>query len=193
MPALIRFPGVIEPGSVSNEIVAHLDWLPTVLAMAGDPDIKEKLLKGHKVGKKTYTIHLDGYNLLPYLSGQEKESPRKEYFYFSDDGDLTALRFDNWKAVFAQQRSPGTLDVWSEPFVHTRIPWLYNLRTDPYERATITSNTYWDWYFDHVYLLIPMQGYVAKFLDTFKKYPPRQKAASFTIDQVMAKLTEPAS
>ncbi|HEY7099203.1 MAG TPA: arylsulfatase [Terriglobales bacterium] len=190
VPAMVRWPGHIKAGSVSNEIVSHLDWLPTFAAAAGDPNIKEELLKGYKAGSKTFKVHLDGYNLLPYLTGQDEHSPRKEFFYFSDDGDLVALRYDNWKAVFAQQRAAGTMLVWSEPFVHTRLPWLYNLRTDPYERATITSNTYWDWYFDHVYLLVPMQAYVAQFLTTFKEYPPRQKAASFTIDQVMQSLSE---
>jgi len=193
VPCLVRWPGKIKPGTISNEIVSHLDWLPTILAMAGEADIKDKLLKGHKVGSSRYKIHLDGYNQLPYLTRKEKESPRKEFFYFSDDGDLVALRFDNWKAVFAQQRAPGTGLVWSEPFVHTRLPWLFNLRTDPYERSTITSNTYWDWYFDHAYLLVPMQSYVGKFLATFNEYPPRQKAASFTIDQVMEQLIAPAA
>jgi arylsulfatase A-like enzyme len=193
VPCMVRWPGKIAAGSVSNEIVSHLDWLPTLLAMAGEDDIKEKLLGGVKVGKKKFKVHLDGYNLLPYLTGQERKSPRKEYFYFSDDGDLVAFRFDNWKAVFAQQRAPGTMLVWGEPFVHTRLPWLYNLRTDPYERATITSNVYWDWYFDHVYLLVPMQGFVGQFLESFKDYPPRQKAASFTIDQVLETLSQPAA
>src|SRR5215467_6302077 len=192
VPAMVRWPGKIKAGSISNEVVSHLDWLPTFLAMAGEPDIKGKVLKGHRAGSKTFKVHLDGYNLLPYLTGAEDKSPRKEFFYFSDDGDLVALRYDNWKAVFAQQRSPGTLALWGEQFVHTRIPWLFNLRTDPYERSTITSNTYWDWYFDHVYLLVPMQGFVGQFLETFKEYPPRQKAASFTIDQAMEHLTSAA-
>ena len=189
VPAMVRWPGKIEAGSVSNQIVSHLDWLPTLLAAAGDPDIKEKLLSGHQAGDKTFKVHLDGYNILPYLTGQEAKSPRTEFFYFSDDGDLTGLRYDNWKAVFAQQRAPGTMLVWGEPYVHTRLPWLFNLRTDPYERATTTSNTYWDWYLERVFLLMPMQSYVAKFLTTFKDYPPRQEAASFTIDQVMKQLT----
>ncbi len=193
VPAMVRWPGHIKPGTVSNEIVAHLDWLPTFLAAAGMPDVTERLLKGYQVGKMTYKVHLDGYNLVPYLTGQVAASPRKEFFYFSDDGDLVGLRYDNWKIVFAQQRADGTMLVWSEQFTHTRIPWLYNLRMDPYERATITSNTYWDWYFDHVYLLIPAQTYVGQFLASFKEYPPRQKAASFTIDQVMESLTPPAS
>jgi arylsulfatase len=192
VPALVRWPGKIKAGSVTNEIVSHLDWLPTLVAIAGEPDVKGKLLKGHKAGSKTFKVHLDGYNLLPFLTGKEEKSPRKEFFYFSDDGDLVAMRYDNWKAVFAQQRAQGTMLVWSEPFVHTRVPWLFNLRTDPYERSTITSNTYWDWYFDHVYLLVPMQSLVGQFLETFKAYPPRQKAASFTIDQVMEQMTSAA-
>jgi arylsulfatase len=155
------------------------------------PDVKEKLLKGYKAGDMTYKVHLDGYNFLPYLTGKEPKSPREEFFYFSDDGDLTGLRYDNWKVVFAQQRTPGTMALWGEPFVKTRIPWLFNLRTDPYERASITSNTYWDWYIDHAFLLLATQGYVGKFLDTFKEFPPRQKAASFTIDQVMEMLQTP--
>jgi arylsulfatase len=187
---MVRWPGRIKPGTVSNEIISHLDWMPTILAMAGDADVKEKLLKGYQVGKKKFKVHLDGYNQLPYLTGQQPNSARKEFFYFSDDGDLVALRFDNWKAVFAQQRAEGTMLVWSEPFVRTRLPWLFNLRTDPYEFASVTSNSYWDWYFDHVYLLVPMQTYVAQFLETFKEYPPRQKAASFTVDQVMEALTK---
>jgi arylsulfatase len=193
VPCMVRWPGKITAGSISNEIVSHMDWLPTFLAMAGEPDIKEKLMKGHKVGEKTFKVHLDGYNLVPYLTGAAQESPRKEFFYFSDDGDLVGLRYDNWKAVFAQQRAPGTMLVWGEQFVRTRIPWIFNLRTDPYERSTITSNTYWDWYFDHVYLLVPMQGFVGQFLATFKEFPPRQKAASFTIDQVMNQLQQPMS
>jgi arylsulfatase len=193
VPAMVRWPGKIKPGTISNDIVAHMDWMPTLLAVAGVPDVKEKLLTGYKAGGTTYKVHLDGYNLLPYLTGQETKSPRQEFFYFSDDGDLTGLRYDNWKVVFAQQREPGTLALWGEPFVHTRIPWLYNLRADPYERATVTSNTYWDWYLDHVYLLLPAQGYVGQFLATFKEFPPRQKAASFTIDQVMQSLQQNAA
>ena len=193
VPAMVRWPGHIKPGTVSNDIISHLDWAPTLLAAAGVPDVKDKLLKGYKAGNKSFKVHLDGYNVLPYLTGQEPKSPREEFFYFSDDGDLTGLRYDNWKVVFAQQRSPGTLALWGEPFVKTRIPWLYNLRTDPYEKATVTSNTYWDWYIDHVFLLTPAQRYVGQFLATFKEYPPRQKAASFTIDQVMEQLQAPAS
>ena len=191
VPAMVRWPGKIKSGTVSNGIMSHMDWMPTLLAAAGAPDIKEKLKKGHQADAKTFKVHLDGYNFLPYLTGQEKKGPRQEFFYFSDDGDLTGLRYDNWKVVFAQQRALGTMLVWSEPYVHTRLPWLFNLRTDPYERASITSNTYWDWYLDHAFLLVPAQAYVGKFLETFKEFPPRQKAASFTIDQVMEKLNPP--
>ena len=188
VPQVIRWPGRIPAGTVSNEIVSHLDWLPTFLAAAGEPEVKEKLLKGHKAGGKTFKVHLDGYNLLPYLTGEAEKGPRNEFFYFSDDGDLVAFRYDNWKIVFMQQREPGTLALWGEPFVATRIPWLYNLRTDPYERAETTSNTYWDWYIDRIFLLVPAQAIVGEFLQTFVEYPPRMEAASFTIDEVQEKL-----
>jgi arylsulfatase A-like enzyme len=194
VPAFVRWPGLIEPGSVSNDIVSHLDWMPTLLAAAGVPDVKEQLLEGYKAGrdgKTKYKVHLDGYNMLPRIRGEVDEHPRKEFFYFSDDGDLTGLRYDNWKVVFAQQRKEGTMAIWSEPYTFTRMPWLFNLRTDPYERATVTSNTYWDWYLDRVFLLVPAQTFVAEFLQTFQEYPPRQEAASFTINKVMEQLTPP--
>jgi arylsulfatase A-like enzyme len=193
VPYMVRWPGKIKPASVSNEIVGHHDWMPTFLAAAGMPDIKERLLAGYTVGDRTYKVHLDGFNLVPYLTGQATKSPRPGFFYFSDDGDLLALRYDNWKMVFAQQRSPGTLALWGEPFVETRIPWIYNLRTDPFERATITSNTYWDWWLDHDYLILPAQTMVGEFLATFKEYPPRQKAPSFTINQIMQQMTDSVS
>ncbi len=188
VPLLVRWPGKIKPGSVSNEIVSHMDWLPTFLAAAGEPDIRKKLLKGHKAGKKTFKVHLDGYNLLPYLTGKEKKSPRTEYFYFSDDGDLLAMRYDNWKLVFLEQRCRGTMAVWAEPFTQLRIPKIYNLRTDPFEFADTTSNTYWDWIFDHAFVLVPAQHEVQKFMETFADFPPRQKAASFTVGQAREKL-----
>lgn len=190
VPAMVRWPGKIKAGSVSNEIMSHLDWMPTFLAAAGVPDIKEKLLKGYPAGKKTFKVHLDGYNFLPYLTGQEKKGPRKEFFYFSDDGDLTGLRYDNWKFVFAEQRATGTLQIWAEPYTHLRVPKIFNLRMDPYERADLTSNTYYDYLLDHVFLLVPAQENVAKFLATFKEFPPRQKAASFTVDQVLETLNQ---
>jgi arylsulfatase A-like enzyme len=192
VPELIRWPGKIPAGVVSNEIIAHLDWLPTLLAAAGEPEIVEKLKQGHQAGKKSFKVHLDGYNLLPYLTGEEAKSPRPGFFYFNDDGDLVALRYDNWKFVFLEQTAPGTLRIWAEPFVPLRVPKLFNLRTDPFERADITSNTYYDWLMDRVFLLVPAQAIVAEFLGTFQAFPPRQKAASFTIDQVMDKLTQGA-
>jgi arylsulfatase len=153
-------------------------------------EIKEKLKKGHKAGDKTFKVHLDGYNLLPYLLGKEKKSPRFEFFYFSDDGDLVAVRYDNWKLVFMEQRAIGTLQIWAEPFVHLRIPKIFNLRTDPYERADQTSNTYYDWFLDHAFLLVAAQSIVGDFLATFNEFPPRQKSASFTLDRVMEKLLQ---
>ena len=193
VPCMVRWPGKIKPGSVSNQMVAHHDWLPTLLAMAGDPDVTAKLLKGYKVGDTTYKVYLDGYNLLPYLTGQAEKSPRESFLYCNDDQQLTALRYDNWKVVFMEQRVQGTLRIWAEPFVTLRVPKIFNLRTDPYERADVTSNTYYDWLMDHVYLLVPAQDYVGKFLMTFKDYPQRQKAASFNLDEVLQKLKEPTA
>lgn len=190
VPAMVRWPGKIEPGSVSNEIMHHMDWMPTFVAAAGDDQIKEKLLKGHTAGDKTFKVHLDGYNFLPYLTGEEEKGRRHEIFYFTDDGDLAALRYNQWKAVFMEQRATGTMQIWSEPFVTLRLPKLFNLRMDPYENADITSNTYYDWLLDHAYMFVPAQAYVGKFLETFAEYPPRQKAASFSLDQVMEKLQE---
>jgi len=192
VPAMVRWPGKIAAGSVTNQVVHHMDWLPTFLAAAGVPDIKEQLLKGGvKAIGRTYKVHLDGYNILPLLTGQVKESPRKEIFYFSDDGDLTALRYQDWKLIFMEQKAVGTFRVWMEPFVPLRVPLIFNLRRDPYERATITSNTYFDWLLDRAYLLVPAQAYVAQFLATFKEFPPRQKAASFSLDQAMEKMKAP--
>ncbi len=188
VPLLLRWPGKIEAGSVSNEIVAHLDWLPTFLAAAGEPDIKEKLLNGHTAGNKTFKVHLDGFNLMPYLTGKVDQSEREGFFYFSDDGDLTGIRFKNWKVVFMEQRATGTLRIWAEPFTALRVPKIFNLRTDPFERADITSNTYYDWLLDRAYMVGAAQILANRFLVTFEEFPPRQKAASFSIDQAVAKL-----
>jgi arylsulfatase len=193
VPLLIRWPGMIKAGVVSNEIVQHHDWLPTFLAMAGEPDVMEKLKKGYKAASKTFKVHIDGYNLLAYLKGDEKHSPRPGFIYFDDDGDLVALRFDNWKVVFMEQRAPGTLRVWAEPFTPLRVPKLFNLRTDPFERADTTSNTYYDWFIDHDYIALASQTIVSQFLETFKEFPPRQKSASFTIDQALDKMTAAAA
>jgi arylsulfatase len=193
VPCMVRWPARIPAGVVSNEIVQHHDWLPTFLAAAGEPAIVDKLKQGHQVGEKTYKNHIDGYDLLPYLTGQTDKSPRKGFIYFSDDGDMVALRFDNWKLVFMEQRATGTMQVWSEPFVPLRLPKLFNLRTDPFERADITSNTYYQWLFENAYIVLAGTTLAAEFLQTFREFPPRQKAASFTIDQAMEKMTEFAS
>ena len=192
VPLLVRWPGRIEAGVVSNEIVQHHDWLPTFLSMAGDPDVMEKLQDGHEANGTLFKVHIDGYDLLPYLTGEAETSPRVGFIYFDDDGDLVALRYHNWKMVFMEQRAPGTLRVWAEPFVPLRIPKLYNLRTDPYERADITSNTYYDWFLDHAYLVLAAQSIVVQFLETFRKFPPRQKPASFTIDQALERMQDAA-
>jgi len=189
VPLLVRWPKKVPAGLVSNEIVQHHDWLPTFLAIAGEPDIVEKCKKGHKAGDKSFKVHIDGYNLLPFLTTEGVKSPRKGFIYFDDDGNLVALRAGNWKAVFLEQRCTGTLQVWAEPFTVLRIPKFYNLRTDPFERADTTSNVYWDWYLSKAYNLLAAQAIVGEFMKTFKEYPPRQKAASFTIDQASDKLT----
>ncbi|MBO9396417.1 arylsulfatase [Shimia sp. R9_2] len=192
VPSMVRWPGKIEAGSVSNEIVHHMDWFPTLLAAAGRPDIKEELKAGgvQAIGRE-YKVHLDGYNILPMLTGETTESPRNEIFYFSDDGDLTALRYQDWKFIFMEQKEYKTLRAWIEPFTVLRLPLIMNLRRDPYERAYQTSNTYYDWLLDRAYFLVPAQQYVAQFLATFQEFPPRQKAASFSLDQVMEKMSSP--
>jgi arylsulfatase A-like enzyme len=191
IPAILRWPGRIKAGQVSNEIVAHHDMLPTMLAAAGDTQVAEKLRTGYKVGDMTYKVHLDGFNLVPYLTGQADKCPRTSFIYVNDDQQVVALRYDNWKIVFMEQRAPGQMLIWANPFTGLRVPKIFNLRTDPYERADITSNTYYDWLFDHVYLLVPAQDFVGQFLASFRDYPQRQKAATFNLDEVMAKLKEP--
>ena len=181
VPQFVRWPGKIKAGSISNEIISHLDWAPTLLAVAGNTEVKKKLLTGYEANGKTYKNHLDGYNFLPYLTGQEKKGPRKEFFYFSDDGDMMALRYNNWKVHFMVQDQPGLLEIWQRKFRGLRMPYMFNLRTDPYEFATITSNTYWDWVIDHAWILYPMGDVIGPFLKTFDEYPPSQKPGSFTV------------
>ena len=193
VPLLVRWPGKIKAGSISNEIVQHHDWLPTFLAMAGAPEVVEKLKKGYRAIGRTYRNHIDGYNLLPYLTGHEKKSPRNFFFYFSDDGDVLAVRMDNWKIVFMEQRTAGTLDVWRDPFVRMRAPVIFNLRTDPFEFAHTTSNTYNQWMFEHAYMIYAVQAVAGKFAETFKDFPSVQKPNTFTIDDAMRKMSEAAS
>jgi len=190
IPMLARWPGQIEAGSVANGIVQHHDWLPTFLEMAGALDVVDKLKKGYEANSRTYKNHIDGLSLLSYITGKAKESPRNFFFYFSDDGDVLALRFDNWKIVFMEQRCHGTMQVWSEPFTHLRVPKLFNLRTDPYEFADVTSNSYYEWFLYHAYFILIAQAAAAKFVETFKEFPPAQRPGSFTIDDAMAKMTE---
>ncbi|GAB3766433.1 arylsulfatase [Ramlibacter monticola] len=191
IPLLVRWPGRIAPGSVANGIVQHHDWLPTFLALAGEPDIVEKVKGGYPAIGRTYKNHIDGFNLLPYLTGEAKESPRKLFFYFSDDGDMLALRYENWKMVFMEQRTQGTMAVWVDPFVRLRGVKLYNLRTDPYEYADITSNSYWDWVIQRAYIVYGAQAVAAKFASTFKDFPPVQTPNTFTIDDALKMMAEP--
>ena len=190
VPLLVRWPGKIKAGSVSNGIVQHHDWLPTFLAMAGDTEVVEKLKKGYRAIGRTYKNHIDGFNLLPYLTGEVTESPRNIYFYFSDDGDVLGIRFDNWKIVFMEQRCKGTMQVWAEPFIRLRLPKIFNLRTDPYEFADITSNSYWDWIIHNAYFIYLAQYSAGKFAETFKEFPAIQKPNSFTVDDAMGKMSE---
>ncbi|MGH6917696.1 MAG: arylsulfatase, partial [Geminicoccaceae bacterium] len=193
VPAMVRWPGRIEAGAVSNEIVSGLDWFPTLLAAAGDDGVAERLLTGWQIGERTYKVHLDGFNQLPYLTGELDKSAREGFFYFNDDGQLVSVRYQNWKQIFCEQRVEGTLQVWAEPFVCQRLPKLINLRMDPYERAPITSNTYFDWQLRHAFLGVPTQALVARFIATFQEFPPRQRPSSFSIDDIMEQLQKPQS
>jgi arylsulfatase A-like enzyme len=188
VPAMVRWPGRIPAGQTLNGIVSHNDWFVTLLAAVGDTDIADRLKAGAELNGATYKVYLDGHNQLPYLTGAVDKSPRQFFFYVSDDGDLTALRYDNWKVVFLEQRAPGTLQVWAEPYTELRVPMIFNLKTDPYERASITSNTYYDWLIDHAWVLVPAQMFVAKMLQTLVEFPPSQEPASFSLARVMEKL-----
>ena len=192
IPAFLRWPAQVKPGTVLNGIVTLQDMLPTFLAAAGEPDIKEKLLEGHTAGDKTFTVHLDGFNMLPYLAGEVQDSPRNSFFYFSDDGDLLAIRMNDWKLVLMEQRAKQLM-AWLEPFVPLRAPKMFHLRRDPFERADENSNTYWDWMISHIYKIYEMQGLVAQQIQDFVKYPPRQKPASFNLEAVMRQLEEAQS
>ena len=192
IPLVVRWPGKIKAGSVSNGIVQHHDWFPTFMNIAGATDAVEQLKKGYKAIGRTYKNHIDGFDLVPYLTGQAKEGPRKLFVYISDDGDVLGIRYDNWKVVFMEQRLRGTLAVWGEPFVKLRLPKIYNLRTDPYEYADITSNSYYDWYINHAYILYGAFAISDKFAATFKEFPPIQKPNTFTIDDALAMMSDAA-
>jgi arylsulfatase len=196
VPCALRWPGVVEPGTIRNEVGSHQDWLPTLLSAAGEADITQQLLDGHQVGDRTYKVHIDGYNLMPALAADGEAWPRREFFYWTDDADLAALRYDSWKIHFIEQRAEG-LDVWQDEFVKLRFPKLMNVRSDPFEDAEEHSELYGEWRMRHAYALVPAQAFVGRYLQTFREFPPRQSPASFSIDQVMenlmqanAKLTE---
>jgi arylsulfatase A-like enzyme len=196
VPAMVRWPGHIKAGEVSNELFSGLDWFPTLLAAAGDTTIKDRLLKGANVGGRTFKVHLDGYNQLPYLLGQQPRGNRDEFYYFDDDGELVAMRWDPlqpgataktaWKFVFCEQRQPGQLDVWANPFTCLRLPKMFNLRMDPYEHAQVSGIGYDQWRTDNAYLTAAGVMRAAAFLETFIEYPPSQPAASFSVDQIAA-------
>jgi arylsulfatase len=192
VPAFVRWPGKFKAGTVLNGIFTHQDWLPTFLAAAGEPAIIDKLLNGHKAGEKIFKVHIDGFNMLPYLAGDVMESPRQSYFYISDDGEILAIRHGDWKAVLMEQRAKQLM-CWLEPFVALRAPKIFNLRRDPFERADENSNTYWDWMISHAYLIYGMQALVATQIEAFKQFPPRQKPASFNLDAVLTNLQEVSS
>jgi arylsulfatase len=183
VPCAIRWPGVIKPGTMSNEVFSHVDMLPTLLAAAGEPDIVEKCKKGHKAGNKTYKVHIDGYNALPFLKGEAKENPRKGLLYWSDDGDLIALRVGPWKVHFMIQEGVG-VEAWRIPFVPMRLPKLFNLRSDPFERGD-ESMFYQKWGADRMFTLVPAKAIVGEFMKSFKEFPPRQKPSSFGVEKAM--------
>ncbi len=190
VPTIIRWPGVIKPGTIINDIGAHEDMLPTLLAAAGDPNVGANLLTGRKVGGTTYKVHLDGYNLMPALKG-EATWPRQEFIYFTDDGQVAALRYGNWKVTFLKQEAEG-LRVWQQPFTPLRAPLITNLRMDPFERADDEyAMGYQRWYMDRMFLIAPAGAYVGRWLQSFREFPPRQKPGSFNLDRVMEELSKP--
>jgi arylsulfatase A-like enzyme len=189
VPAVIRWPGVIKPGTVINDIAAHEDMLPTLLAAVGDGRVKEELLKGKKIGNTTFKVHLDGYDLLPALKG-EGAWPRHEFIYWTDDGSVAALRYDQWKITFLKQNAHG-LHVWQQPFEELRAPMLGNLRIDPFERAEYEGMDYNRWFIEHMFAFAPAGAYVAQWLQSFREFPPRQKPGSFNLDRVMQEVSKP--
>jgi arylsulfatase len=185
VPCVVRWPGHIKPGEISDQMMSHLDWMPTLASIAGEPDLVKKLLTGYKANGINYKVHLDGYDQSAFLEGKNPKSARDKFFYSDDDGMLVAMRKGDYKSVFAEQRSPGTLELWAEPFTKLRLQKMYNLYQDPYERADITSNTYWDWILNHVYYGYEYIAEVAEFAETFKDYPPRAIPPSFSPATIM--------
>ncbi|WP_240911010.1 arylsulfatase [Paludisphaera soli] len=192
VPTFVRWPGRIPAGTTLNGIVSHEDWLPTFAAAAGATDVKEKLLQGAEFNGRTYRNHLDGYNQLGYLTGAAQASPREEFWYVNDDGQIVAARYRDWKVVFLENRGEG-FGVWREPFTELRVPLLFNLRRDPFEKAQHSSNTYNDWFLDRPFIVVPVQALAAKFLQTMKDYPPSQSAGSFNLSKIEKQLRNGAS
>ena len=188
VPGVLRWPGVVKPGTEINAIVSHEDWVPTLVAAAGEPSVKEKLLTGYQAASKTFKVHLDGYDQRSLLDGSGADQ-RKEFFYWTDDGNLAGLRYDRWKLLFLEQRAKG-FKVWSEPLVPLRVPLIEDMRGDPFERAEHEAGAYDRWLIDRAYLLVPAQAFVAAHLQTYVEFPPRQKPGSFSLDQVLQKLQE---
>jgi arylsulfatase len=191
VPAFVRWPGKFPAGKTLNDIVSHEDWLPTFAAAAGDPDIKGKLAKGTQLIGRTYRNYIDGYNQLDYLTGKTQESPRKEFIYVNDDGQVVAMRYDAWKAVFLENRGQA-FEVWREPFTELRVPLLFNLRRDPFERAQHNANTYNDWFLERAFVCVPLQGLAAKFLMSMKDYPPSQSPGSFNLEKIQKQIEKAA-
>jgi arylsulfatase len=189
VPTLIRWPGVIKPNTIYNGMFAHEDFLPTFAAAGGNPNLVAQCLKGCSLGGRSFKVHLDGNNLLPFFKGEVQESPRKEFLYWSDDGDLLAIRYNQWKVSFKEQEHTG-LDVWKREFTNLRAPNMYNLQADPFERGT-ESFEYPKWMADRMFMMVPAQALVAQWLQSFKEFPPRQKPASFNLDAVMQQMSAP--
>jgi arylsulfatase A-like enzyme len=190
VPAFVRWPGHFPAGVTLNGIVSHEDWLPTFAAAAGDKDVKERLLKGTTINGREYRNHLDGYNLLDYLSGKTNKSPRKEFWYVNDDGQIVAARYDDWKVVFLENRGQA-FGVWREPFIELRTPLIFNLRRDPFEKAQHNANVYEDWFMDHAFVIVPIQQLAAKFLLSMQEYPPSQRPGAFNLSKIEEKLNNP--
>ena len=192
LPMMVRWPAKIKEGVISNEIVSMEDWVATVMAAVGEPDVKEKLLKGHEAAGKTFKVHLDSYNLLPYLTGEEEKGPREEFLYWNDGGQLVGLRYQDWKFVFMEQREHG-FDVWTEPMMTLRFPKIMNLRRDPFERAYKESNFWHGWWINHFFLTVPTQVFVREWIASFEEFPVRQKPAAFNLDRVLESMERAAS
>ena len=186
---MVRWPAKIKAHQVSNEIISHQDWLPTFLAAAGNEDVKEELLAGKTANGRDYNVHLDGYNFLPNFTGAEEKGPRKEFFYFTDDGSVSAFRYNDWKIMFTVQNAHGA-KVWSEPYTQLRLPMITNLKRDPFERAHYEAMSFDEWGFNRLFVMVPAQAIVGGFLKTFQEYPPRQKPGSFSLDRVLEELQE---